>query len=97
MQLNIVVKPFIMVALWNIMVCPIPQGNVNKWLNNNIKLHFLWNTSIWHSGVFYVHIIVYLKLQLYYRRYPRVVQLQRERYSGTTYTSFMNVDKARLL
>jgi len=24
----------------------------------------LWNTSIWHNDVFYVHIIIYLKLQL---------------------------------
>ena len=35
----------------------------------------LWNTSIWHNDVFYVHIINDLKLQLYYRRHPRVVQL----------------------
>jgi len=24
----------------------------------------LWNTSVWHNDVFYVHIIIYLKLQL---------------------------------
>jgi len=30
----------------------------------------LWSTSIWHNDVFYIHIIVYLKLQLH----PRVVQ-----------------------
>ena len=24
----------------------------------------LWNTSIWHNDVFYVHIMIYLKLQL---------------------------------
>ena len=38
------------------------RKNINKWLNNNYIL--LWSTSIWHNDVFYVHIIIYLKLQL---------------------------------
>jgi len=36
----------------------------------------LWNTSSWHNDVFYVHIVIYLKLQLLYWRHPRVVQFQ---------------------
>jgi len=33
----------------------------------------LWNTSIWHNDMFYVHIIMYLNCS-YYRRHTRVVQ-----------------------
>ena len=40
------------------------RKNINKWLNNNNQLHFIITTSIWHNDVFYVHIIIYLKLRV---------------------------------
>ena len=49
---------------YRIIVFKYARRNINKWLNNNIQLIVLWNTSIWHNNVFYVHIIIYLKLQL---------------------------------
>ena len=55
-----------------------PRGLVNSWTRQLADrttrgCRTWWNTSIWHNDVFYVHKIIYLKNNNYYRRHPWVV------------------------
>ena len=41
-----------------------PRKTLINGLTTIFSCILLWNTSIWHNDVLYVHIIIYLKLQL---------------------------------